>query len=578
MSEDWTEKYRPRSLKEVLGTPKAVETMRLWAQRWTDGEPEVKALILSGEPGTGKTSAAMALAADFNWGSLELNASDARNKDTIEAVALSGSVNETFTSTGEFRPSREGGRKLIILDEADNLYERAGSGGAGPEYRERLVRKTGTRGGDKDEGTGDGEQMVESAGKKGRETSGDAGVTWEVEKVKVADMTDRGGKGAIIKTIRSTHQPVILIVNDLYALTKGSGVALKSLCQTVRFNRISHSSVTKALTRICGAEGIDADPAALDILARNAGGDLRSAINDLQASVWDRTRLGPEDISAVGERDSKPGTFDAVAALFSAVSVAAARGAMENLDESPEQFILWVDENLPRAYQAPGDLDAGYRRLARADAYLGISRRTQVYRFWAYARDMMSAGVALAKGPAGVSPGRYNFPQYLMKMSRSKGQRRLRDESCGILARYTHSSTADIRVNYINYYKYLMKNHHELSVNIARRTRMDATTLAYLLDRKATSADVKEILKAAVEGTPSDKRPSIDLGRAVEVEEEEDGPWPSGGSGANGGMKADTGAKKGKEERKKGEKEGKKGEKEGGDDEAKGRQKSLFDY
>ncbi len=320
--------------------------------------------------------------------------------------------------------------------------------------------------------------------------------------------------------------------------------------------------------------------------------------------MWDRTRLGPEDISAVGERDSKPGTFDALADLFSAVSVAAARGAMENLDESPEQFILWVDENLPRAYRAPGDLDAGYRRLARADVYLGISRRTQVYRFWAYARDMMSAGVALAKGPAGVSPGRYSFPQFLMKMSRSKGQRGLRDESCGILARYTHSSTADIRVNYINYYKYLMKSHHELSVNIARRTRMDATTLAYLLDRKATSADVKEILKAAVEGTSSDEGASIALGRAVEDEAEGDGPWPSGGSGGKGGKKGKEEGKKGKG--KKGKDEGKKGkgkgkggggkkspragddeggsgdgedgEKEEGDDEAKASQKSLFDY
>jgi replication factor C large subunit len=293
----------------------------------------------------------------------------------------------------------------------------------------------------------------------------------------------------------------------------------------------------------------------------------------------------------VAERDSKPGTFDALAGVFSAVSVAAARGAMENIDESPEQFILWVDENLPRAYKDPADLHAGYMRLARADRYLSISRRTQVYRFWAYARDMMSAGVALAKGPAGASGGRYNFPQYLMKMSRSKGQRGLRDESSGVLARYTHSSTADIRVNYINYYKFLMKNHHALSVNIARRTRMDATTLAYLLDAKATSADVKEILKAAVEGMPADDGPSIDIGRATEVDGDVAGPWPSSDTkGEGGGKVRKVGKKRGKGESGKktdggagdevvdtDEEEDAEGN--GGEDASpKGGQKSLFDY
>ena len=37
---------------------------------------------------------------------------------------MAGALNETFDDTGGFNPSGEGGRKLIILDEADNLYEK----------------------------------------------------------------------------------------------------------------------------------------------------------------------------------------------------------------------------------------------------------------------------------------------------------------------------------------------------------------------------------------------------------------------------------------------------------------------
>ena len=79
----WTEKYRPATLDEVVGNPAAVAELRKWANGWMRGRPDRKAVILQGDPGSGKTSAALALANEMGWTLIEMNASDCRNADAI---------------------------------------------------------------------------------------------------------------------------------------------------------------------------------------------------------------------------------------------------------------------------------------------------------------------------------------------------------------------------------------------------------------------------------------------------------------------------------------------------------------
>ncbi|MDR0439341.1 MAG: replication factor C large subunit [Methanocalculaceae archaeon] len=115
---DWAERYRPKHLTDILGNDAAVRQMRDWAQNLTqDSHP----LLITGKPGIGKTSAALALANDMNWEVIELNASDARTKTIIERV-----IGNSATTTSLFGIEH----KLIIIDEVDNLEGNADRGGA----------------------------------------------------------------------------------------------------------------------------------------------------------------------------------------------------------------------------------------------------------------------------------------------------------------------------------------------------------------------------------------------------------------------------------------------------------------
>jgi replication factor C small subunit len=112
MSKLWVEKHRPQSVPEIRGQTAVVQRLTIYAQ-----QREFPHLLFAGPPGTGKTTAAMALTKDifgqdFRQNLLEMNASDERKLESIR------------TKVKQFaRTSPYGGAsfKIIFLDEADAL-------------------------------------------------------------------------------------------------------------------------------------------------------------------------------------------------------------------------------------------------------------------------------------------------------------------------------------------------------------------------------------------------------------------------------------------------------------------------
>jgi len=98
----WIEKYRPRTLDDVVGNEETVQRLRAIAK--TGNLPN---LILSGPPGTGKTTSVHALAREllgsaYQNAVLELNASDARGIDVSTGIMSKAEASKLFHSLTTF--------------------------------------------------------------------------------------------------------------------------------------------------------------------------------------------------------------------------------------------------------------------------------------------------------------------------------------------------------------------------------------------------------------------------------------------------------------------------------------------
>jgi replication factor C large subunit len=463
LNENWTEKYRPKTLNEILGNDKAISLLRAWADEWEKGiTPVKKAVILSGKPGIGKTSTALALANEYGWPVIELNASDVRNASKIKSIVVSGVTNETFSAEGKFLSSNVGGRKLVILDEADNLYERS---------------------------------------EKGEEKSSE-------------EYIDKGGKRAIIEAIKIAKQPVILIVNDYYSLTRGTGSLLKDLCLTIKFYSVSSYQITNLLKEICRKEGISVHPGVLKIIADKSDGDVRSAINDLQSICIGKRIVDLKDVDAIGFRDREQEIFETLREIFKTKSLESIRKKMINLNESPDDFIWWLDENIPYEYHEPADLAKAYDYLSKADLFLGRIYKRQQFDLMSYASDLMCGGLVLTKSRHYYNVN-YSFPSWMSEMKKSKQNREIRDNLSKKIGKLLHVSHNKVIESIFPYYKHLFKTNDRFAIEMIKKLDLSEEEVLLLTDGS------RKITEKLLEKTSYGKREEKDLIQITEEDKEE---------------------------------------------------------
>ncbi|KAF1314646.1 Replication factor c subunit 2, partial [Globisporangium splendens] len=202
----WVEKYRPQTLTDVVGNRDTIECLRAMAK---DGN--MTNLIISGPPGTGKTTSILCLARELLGASmkqavLELNASDDRGIDTVRNKIKMFAQQKVTLPLGR--------HKIVILDEADSMTAAA----------QQALRRT-------------------------------------------------------MEIFSSTTRFALACNNSTKIIEP-----IQSRCAILRFTRLKDEMVLERLLQVCQSEKVGYRDDGLAALIFTAEGDMRNALNNLQAT------------------------------------------------------------------------------------------------------------------------------------------------------------------------------------------------------------------------------------------------------------------------------------------------------
>jgi replication factor C large subunit len=218
--------------------------------------------------------------------------------------------------------------------------------------------------------------------------------------------TDIGGIPELLRVIELTKHPIIMTCNDVW-LTKLAPVRVKS--RLVELKPIDLGTVVSILSRISEKEGMKKDPRFLKQIAIRAQGDVRAALNDLQAHAH-----GEDLFVDINEkRDVEASIFNILRTIFKE------RGdflsIFDTTSMSIDEIFLWLEENIPKEYKNEALVKA-YSALSKADVFRGRVYTNQSWRFLVYQNIFQSAGISYAKPVRSEGFTRYDKPKRVLKI------------------------------------------------------------------------------------------------------------------------------------------------------------------
>lgn len=307
----------------------------------------------------------------------------------------------------------------------------------------------------------------------------------------VSGREDRGGIAALIKIFKEAKVPIIATANDPYNQRLSS---FRRYCTIIKFQRLRAASIKNVLKKICKNEAIVVDDSILLKIAENSGGDLRSAINDLQAIAMDKNELTENDLSTLTPRDQETDIFKALKGLFSAKTVKDARMSVRDLDIRPDMLLLWINENAAKHAIEPETLAQVYDAISRADLFRARIRKRQQWTLLKYVYSNMIEGVANPLKGQRYTYQRYEFPTWVSQMSRTKEVRGATGELAATIGKKCHTSKRRAIKDYLPFIKWMFTD-LEMSAKLTKWFSFSDDDLSLLTEKKNIKEIKKEIEK-----------------------------------------------------------------------------------
>ena len=417
----WIIKYRPKRVADVVDQDNAKKQFIEWILSWIRGKPTAKAALLYGPAGCGKTSLVEAVAREYGFEIIEMNASDFRRREDIERIAKIAATQSSLFGAR---------KKIILLDEVDGI----------------------------------------------------------------SGIADRGALDAILELINTTRHPVVMTANDPWDQKLRP---LRENSLLIAFNRLPKRAVIEALRRICAAEKLKCDDDALSYIADKSEGDLRSAINDLESIARGYGHVTYELAkSLVRSRDREYNPFETLRSLFMSKYAWQARSAITHSNLDFDTLIEWINENLPYQLSDKEDLWRAYEALSKADIYMGRIIKSGDWDLLSYVLDMSGAGVALSRKKSKFKWVKYNFPQKILRLAKTKESREIRDALAKHLASHLATSSAVVKSDVLPFLRIIFLNNPQYAARIVVGYSLTDRMVKYLAPETAEKIlEIAEKLK-----------------------------------------------------------------------------------
>jgi replication factor C large subunit len=210
-----------------------------------------------------------------------------------------------------------------------------------------------------------------------------------VDEVDGISAVDRGGLPELLELIEESIYPIIITANDVW---KKNLSPLRQKSELVNLKELDYKTIREVLSCVIKKEKIYLNQNILTSISIRAKGDLRAAINDLQAVA----RLRDPSKVTFDERNKEVDIFNALKMVFKGKPTKETLELFDSVNMPLDEIILWVEENIPLEYKGE-ELARAFERLSRTDIFKGRIYKQQYWRFLVYENILLSYGISSAK-------------------------------------------------------------------------------------------------------------------------------------------------------------------------------------